>query len=255
MRYGGSRQCLLQHNFNILVAFSVFAIVCGLALIWHEGFLPPLHLPSLHTAAHHSAEFKPHPIGHLSSRARVQHSELLTKRTSGLHEAAEAYRNARGRHPPPGFDAWFELAEKHGTVQIEDLFSQIYHDLTPFWAVPAKDLRRFAQDFEHRIVVRNGTATATTYHGPGAMQEWMQAWLELVKSIEGLLPDLDMPVNLMDESRVSAIPSSVGLYDDVLAQHPVRLGTLQTWKSCSSLQPTMEIQEFEGHVADLYRQI
>jgi hypothetical protein len=194
---------LLQQKFNILVAFSIFAIFCGLALIWQEGFLPPLHLPSLHTTVHQSADLTPHPISYLLSRARLQRSPLLSKRTTTLHTAAQAYRSARGRHPPPGFDVWFSFAQSHNTVFIEDLFSQIYHDLTPFWGVPAGELRAFAQGFEHRIVVRNGSATATSYHGPGAMREWMESWLELVRTLEGLVPDLDVAVNLMDESRVS----------------------------------------------------
>jgi hypothetical protein len=203
MRHGWSPHCLLRQKLAILVAFSTFIILCSLALLWQHGTLPPLLLQNLHAHVHQSAELQSHPISLLMNKAGIKYSELLTKQTVTLHSAAQAYRRARGRHPPPGFDAWFEFAQKHDAVIIEDLFSQIHHDLNPFWAVPPKDLRRFAQNFEHRIYVRNGTASATTYHGPGAMTEWMQAWLDVVRSIESLLPDLDMPVNLMDESRVS----------------------------------------------------
>jgi hypothetical protein len=87
---------------------------------------------------------------------------------------------------------------------VEDFFDQIYHDLTPFWAQPAKDMRNYARHFEHHISVRNKTANMTDNHSQGTSRDCMEAWLDTVKSIQTMLPDLDMAINVMDESRVLA---------------------------------------------------
>jgi hypothetical protein len=121
-----------------------------------------------------------------------------------LKAAAEAYRVKRGRHPPPRFELWFDFAQRHKAVVVESLFDQIYHDLTPFWGVPPQVMQDFARSFKHRITVRNGNANMTVNLGASASKDWMIAWLGLVNGIEDLLPDLDMALNIMDESRVIA---------------------------------------------------
>ncbi|KAF1836379.1 hypothetical protein BDW02DRAFT_567125 [Decorospora gaudefroyi] len=127
---------------------------------------------------------------------------LVSKQTPDLQSAAKVYRQRRGRHPPPSFDAWFAYAQQNDAIIVEELFDQIYHDLTPFWGVPAKSMRDFARGFEHRIWVRNATASMTQNHSQGTSKDRMEAWLEVVKSIEQLLPNVDMAINIMDESRV-----------------------------------------------------
>ncbi|KAI4680671.1 uncharacterized protein J4E84_007810 [Alternaria hordeiaustralica] len=143
-----------------------------------------------------------HPIDELMVDAQRKFEELISERTYDLNSAAEAYRQRRGRNPPPHFDAWFEYAQKHDAVIVEGLFDQIYRDLRPFWGVSAKSMRGFAQHYEHRISVRNGTATRTENQGPGTPTDRMFAWWDMVRRMEGLLPDLDIAVNFMDESRV-----------------------------------------------------
>ncbi|KAG9190320.1 hypothetical protein G6011_08408 [Alternaria panax] len=63
-------------------------------------------------------------------------------------------------------------------------------------------MRDFAGHFEHRISVRNGSASMTDHQGPGTPTDRIHAWLVMVGLMEGLLPDLDLAVNVMDESRV-----------------------------------------------------
>lgn len=140
-----------------------------------------------------------HPIGYLARGARLQLDELLAKETTNLTSAAEAYRQRRGRQPPPDFDRWFAFAQKHDALIIEDLFDRIYEDLNPFWGVNAKDIREPANGFLHKISVRNGQTTMRTddYERP-----WMKLWKDLVSSIAHELPDVDLPMNVMDESRV-----------------------------------------------------
>jgi hypothetical protein len=143
-----------------------------------------------------------HPIDELMEDAQRRFEELISEQTHDLKSAAEAYRQRRGRDPPPHFDAWFEYAQKHDAVIVEELFDQIYQDLRPFWGVPAKSMRGFAQHYEHHISVRNGTASMTENQGPGTPTDRMFAWLDMVRRMEDMLPDLDFAVNVMDESRV-----------------------------------------------------
>ena len=140
-----------------------------------------------------------HPIGYLIQSAKIQLNELLEKETKNLTAAAQAYRERRGRQPPPGFDRWYQFAQKHHALIIEDFFDRIYDDLSPFWGIPAKDIREPANTFLHKISVRNGK---TIMRSDGQERPWMKLWKNLVSSIAHELPDVDLPMNVMDESRV-----------------------------------------------------
>ncbi|GFG20634.1 beta-1,2-xylosyltransferase 1 [Aspergillus udagawae] len=143
-----------------------------------------------------------HPIDQLITKADAEWQSLLAKEATSFNAATDQYRRRRGRHPPPGFKEWFEFARSKDALIIEDLFDQIYDDLNPFWGLQPKEIRRQAQSLKPRIAVSNRTATAITDHEA----LWLDSWLNLVRSIERYLPDLDMPVNPMDESRI-VVPS------------------------------------------------
>jgi hypothetical protein len=143
---------------------------------------------------------KDHPIDTLIRRAEEEYQTLLTKETKTVQDAAEAYRRRRGRQPPPGFDEWFKFAKNNGSMIVEDFFDRIYDDLNPFWGVPAKQIREQANDFLHKISVRNGVAKGKT--NEGADRPWIGLWEDMVQSIAAHLPDVDVPVNVMDESRL-----------------------------------------------------
>lgn len=201
MHRNHTRRFTVRHILGVLIGFSVLTY-CAIAFLWrHDAqesfrFSMP-HLPS-------PVEHRSHPIDVLLQNAESEFSEVLAQETLTLQAAAEAYRRKRGRHPPPKFDLWFELAQSYGAVVIESLFDRIYYDLTPFWGVLPKDMRDFARSFEHRISVRNGAANSTMNLGASASKDWMEAWLGLVNGVQHLLPDLDMALNVMDESRVIA---------------------------------------------------
>ncbi|KAF2441520.1 hypothetical protein P171DRAFT_434192 [Karstenula rhodostoma CBS 690.94] len=52
----------------------------------------------------------PHPIAHLTAAAEARFAALVAAHPTTLADAAADYRRARGRHPPPGFAAWFAFA-------------------------------------------------------------------------------------------------------------------------------------------------
>ncbi|KAJ5549079.1 endoplasmic reticulum-resident kdel protein [Penicillium frequentans] len=53
----------------------------------------------------------PHPIDHLIRDADTKWADLRAKQVYNLTQVAEQYRQRRGRHPPPGFDKWYEFAK------------------------------------------------------------------------------------------------------------------------------------------------
>ncbi|KAG5938728.1 hypothetical protein E4U53_007947 [Claviceps sorghi] len=141
-----------------------------------------------------------HPIRRLMIEAKARHDAMLEKRSRSLPSAAAAYRDRRGRHPPPGFDLWFQGAVKADAIVVEDFFDRIYKDLTPFWALNASETTRRANAWHHVVRVRNGTAQG---HGDTTgLVPWLQLWTGLVEEMAQFLPDVDMPINYMDESRV-----------------------------------------------------
>ncbi|RDA84975.1 hypothetical protein CP532_3867 [Ophiocordyceps camponoti-leonardi (nom. inval.)] len=139
-----------------------------------------------------------HPIDKLIFDAQRSFAGLISSESKSLEEAAQAYRTRRGRHPPPGFDKWYEFARSHNALIVEDFFDQIYHDLEPFWDMDPLNMRRQASQFEMTINVRNGSATA------GSDWFWTQIWLKMVKEIQKYLPDMDIALNAMDEPRIVA---------------------------------------------------
>jgi hypothetical protein len=137
-----------------------------------------------------------HPIGKLIYDAQHVYAELMSKESHTIEDAAQAYRKRRGRHPPPGFDRWFEFAQEKKSVIVEDFFDQVYHDLEPFWGIEPTVLRKASWDFEMTINVRNGEAKS------GSDWFWTVIWLDLIKTVEHLLPDMDLALNAMDEPRL-----------------------------------------------------
>ena len=139
-----------------------------------------------------------HPIDALRQVAEAEFEHLTARETHDLASAAEQYRVSRGRHPPPGFDEWFRFAQAKDAVIVEEFFDRIYQDLSPFWAIEPRELRRRARSIPTRIIVRNHRATLETDEN----RSWMDIWHDLVATIEDRLPDLDMPINVMDETRL-----------------------------------------------------
>lgn len=137
-----------------------------------------------------------HPIDELIAQAEKDFDALVATESNTLTESAAAYRLKRGRHPPPGFDRWFKFAKDNNVLIVEDFWDQIYHDLEPFWALPAARIRKDAWDFEMTINIRDQKATA------GSDWFWTEIWLGLIRTIEHLLPDMDIALNAMDEPRI-----------------------------------------------------
>lgn len=196
----------LNLRFSILGLFAVVAVFFLLSAHW--VLRPSRHGSSL--SASPNTDDTPvvvedagnnndtHPISQLVDRAAEDWDTLLHGQAHDLETALNNYRNRRGRHPPPQFDKWFEFAKEHDAVIVEEFFDQIHHDLNPFWAFGPGEIRYQASNMKHRVVVRDHEASVVTE----GEHPWVPAWHDLIQSIQDHLPDVIVPLNTMDESRV-----------------------------------------------------
>ncbi|PNH69198.1 hypothetical protein VD0002_g1082 [Verticillium dahliae] len=137
-----------------------------------------------------------HPIDDLIKKAEATFDDMMAREARTVEDAAKAYRERRGRHPPPGFETWFNFAKKKRSIVVEDFFDQIHHDLEPFWGIEPYRIRKEAASYEMFITVRDGFANTTSDWF------WTQIWLDLFRTIEDMLPDMDIALNPMDEPRM-----------------------------------------------------
>jgi len=197
-------------NFRYLVVAGILSTVTILLLLRRSSlsFEPHRQTPLPPSAPNDVDRPQPdphglrHPIGQLILEAQERQTCLLTKQSNDLSTAAYQYRERRRRHPPPGFDAWVEYALEHNAVLIEDFFDRIYDDLNPYWAVEPPEIRRRSAPWNHDHVIsirdHNASFKTTEHDAMGRMP----LWHALIQELEQHLPDVDLPMNIMDESRV-----------------------------------------------------
>ncbi|KAJ4365039.1 hypothetical protein N0V83_008655 [Neocucurbitaria cava] len=141
-----------------------------------------------------------HPIEHLMSKAEGRFIQMmLVVQTDSLRDAADAYRKKRGRHPPPGFDAWYKYAASHEAVVIEDFWDQIYQDLAPFWSFEPVLLRKQGHVFSPKLSIRDAKVEAHAYNVYPKLDIWADMLRTLVENENVTLPDMDIPFNVDDE--------------------------------------------------------
>lgn len=141
-----------------------------------------------------------HPIDDLIKDGDQLFHSRLAEQSHDLASAAAKYRTRRERHPPPGFNAWFDFAQKNDAIIVEEFFDQIYHDISPFWALSPRWIARQAKNFDHVISVRRGKANYKT--DSANRIPWVPLWHEMISGIAQWLPDVDVPVNVLDEPRI-----------------------------------------------------
>jgi hypothetical protein len=235
----------LHNTICIVASLGTLLLSINVLLLWNfRAPLLPAHRAKVHDIKPSYGNTKRvHPIDTSMKDAETVFELLISGQTTDLHSAAEAYRQKRGRHPPPGFDVWFEYARKNNAVIVEELFDQIHRDMNPFWGVAAKRMRQFAMHFQDRISIRNGSVSMTDNDYRGTAKDRMDAWLDVVKSIEHLLPDMDMAMNIMDESRVIAPSEDIDKYMESEGQTRELLPSTQVLSNYSSSDTLNE--EFE----------
>lgn len=145
-----------------------------------------------------------HPIEFLMEGARKKFTALMKEETYSLQKAADQYRKRRGRHPPPGFDAWHRYAVSMNATIIEPFWDQIYADLEPFWSISPVELRKQAHVFSPKITIRSRTVHAHMNNVYSKLDIWADLLANLAGSIHFNVPDMDIPFSANDEPAIMA---------------------------------------------------
>ncbi|PHH60863.1 hypothetical protein CDD82_2222 [Ophiocordyceps australis] len=174
---------------------------------------------------------KAHVIDDLIREAKRRFGSVLTQRSLTLHDAAARYRQRRGRHPPPGFDVWFQQALADDAIVVEDFFDRIHHDINPLWALEPRAMRAQTRGQPQVIRVRNGSASFET--DDASREPWIQLWTALVQEMAAHLPDMDMVINYMDETRILVPWETMAGYvaTEQASRRLVGRGEAKTWYS------------------------
>ncbi|KAF3764604.1 family 90 glycosyltransferase [Cryphonectria parasitica EP155] len=150
-----------------------------------------------------------HPIDKLIYATRTEAHRWLVQYarvSESLGVAAREYRDRHnGRKPPPNFDIWYDYATTRDSPII-DHFQQIDDDLQPFWSlkpshIQEEILKLGAQHGMGIISIKEGIVT--NQQSPEAHDEAvMSDLMELIQPFAQHLPDMDLPVNMLDHPRV-----------------------------------------------------
>ncbi|KAK5134393.1 hypothetical protein LTR08_006573 [Meristemomyces frigidus] len=153
-----------------------------------------------------------HPIDMLIYEAQLQHEAYISQTTASknLTDAVRVYKDRYSRHPPPGFQHWYEYATARNSVVIDE-YDSIYQNLLPFHALSAQTIRQRTWDMTSNpwndaagLSVRNGEVAIS----PNVMptHRWMlDGLVDMIGHFAQHLPDMDLAFNLNDECRV-AVP-------------------------------------------------
>jgi hypothetical protein len=145
-----------------------------------------------------------HPIEHLMKIAEKYQVKIARHEIHNLPQAAAQYRKVRGRHPPPGFAAWYAYAESLNATINERFWDQIYLDLAPFWSLDPVILRKQANVLSPKISIRDGRVEAKSHNEHSKLEIWKDMFTALSNEVNVHLPDVDIPLNVNEESAMLA---------------------------------------------------
>lgn len=203
--------------FLIITSLAIFAVVANLFVFlgltgadigsqFRRLPIPGLPRKPWHFGEKLEGPYKPrdaHPISQLMAEADKAWALYENSRSTTFRQTVSKYRRKYGRHPPPGFEKWYQFARKKNVHNIDD-FEQIMDDLRPFWAIEPKKLRNLAanmwrndKDGVSGIHIRKHKVVKVTN------KSWRSETLvTLIEKIAKYLPDMDIAMNRLDQPRV-----------------------------------------------------
>ncbi|TDL17937.1 glycosyltransferase family 90 protein [Rickenella mellea] len=141
------------------------------------------------------------------AEAEDKYRNLLAKQSKILVEAVNEYRRRYGREPPRGFGDWWKFAVEHN-AKLVDEYDGMNEDLEPFWELPGEELRRRAVQIGNfptinLVRLRDGKAVLMNIEkGHSEDTSSAKGFLRLIVKFQSKLPDMDFPINVLDQSRV-----------------------------------------------------
>lgn len=151
-----------------------------------------------------------HPLEQLIYETRVGADRWLVQASSSqsLPIAVQEYQERHhGRSPPPNFDVWYDYTTQRNSPIIDD-FKQIESDILPFWGIkPSKIREEMAKLSSSRDIgfvrIRGRTVAHDSAVEP-SNDAIMDDLVDLIAPFSQHLPDMDLPINLIDRPRVIA---------------------------------------------------
>lgn len=139
-----------------------------------------------------------------STRTEV-HRWLLqdAKASDSLEVATREYRERHNdRKPPPNFDVWYSYATARNSPII-DQFRQIDEDLLPFWSMEPSSIKEAVSKLGGSpgiglLNIKQGAVSSQ----PPADDAVVVDLIRLIQPFAQYLPDMVLPVNLLDHPRV-----------------------------------------------------
>lgn len=97
---------------------------------------------------------------------------------------------------------WYRFARERNIHNIDD-FPTIHDDLRPFWSIPSATIRHYAA---HASDIRDHNNAVVSIRKGQVFQElwgWRsETFVRMLQGFAQFLPDMDIPVNRMDQPRV-----------------------------------------------------
>lgn len=150
----------------------------------------------------HVATSEEHPIKAIIRRAGAEFEDLLARQSKTFETAASVYLDRYHRHPPPGFEMWYEYAVIHDSLIIDE-FDIINETLAPFWSMSGAEVKRRME-----VIRDDGFAIQHCDFTNGqladdcnSLNHQIMQWLNDTDTLSHL-PEVNMLVNVLDEPRV-----------------------------------------------------
>ncbi|PSR94483.1 hypothetical protein BD289DRAFT_363360 [Coniella lustricola] len=150
-----------------------------------------------------------HPIDKIIYATRTEADRWLVqhaKVSESLKIAAREYRERHGgRDPPPNFDVWYDYATDRKSIII-DHFQQIDEDLRPFWGLDPSYIKEEVAKLKGKrgistIHIRNGKIE-TPVEEEAQLGTAIKDFAALIQPFIQHLPDMELPINVLDHPRV-----------------------------------------------------
>ena len=147
-----------------------------------------------------TATISEHPIKILARKAEIDFDGLLARQSNTFELATSEYMHRYKRHPPPGFEIWYDFAMQHDSMIIDE-FDIINETLAPFWSLSGAEVRR-------RLNTARGPLISHCQPSERQHQDGCEALggevLHLLQKAGVLahLPEMNVLINEMDEPRM-----------------------------------------------------
>lgn len=150
-----------------------------------------------------------HPIPKLMADAQEAFERKVKSQSKTLREAVAEYRRRYKRDPPKGFDEWWEFAQEHKAIMVDE-YDQLVNDLEPFWRFTGAEIRQRCVDVGHLpsvdlVRIENGT-TRLNNVAKGFVDSEVGAravgFSTMLAKFQNKLPDMDFPINEKAEGRI-----------------------------------------------------